>query len=96
MHMRNFWSAQQQFFRQLLICSKVDATVKLAEAAQLRPKIAQSNQDLIPPSPPSLPPSSLPPLPPALPPAISLSLSLFLSLSLPLSLTLKMHRDFSR
>ncbi|CAE7537963.1 Sbno2 [Symbiodinium microadriaticum] len=35
-HMRNFWSAQQQFFRQLLICSKVDATVKLAEAAQLR------------------------------------------------------------
>ena len=42
-HMRNFWSAQQQFFRQLLICSKVDATVKLAEAAKLRQSIAQHN-----------------------------------------------------
>ena len=37
LHMRHFWSAQQQFFRQLLICSKVDAAVSLATAAQLRP-----------------------------------------------------------
>ncbi|CAE7777517.1 FGT1 [Symbiodinium pilosum] len=36
LHMRHFWSAQQQFFRQLLICSKVDAAVSLATAAQLR------------------------------------------------------------
>eukprot|EP00931_Biecheleriopsis_adriatica_P050486 TRINITY_DN29233_c0_g1_i1.p1 TRINITY_DN29233_c0_g1~~TRINITY_DN29233_c0_g1_i1.p1 ORF type:complete len:1339 (-),score=321.42 TRINITY_DN29233_c0_g1_i1:43-4026(-) len=36
LHMRHFWSAQQQFFRQLLICAKVDSTVSLATSAQLR------------------------------------------------------------
>ncbi|CAJ1373490.1 unnamed protein product [Effrenium voratum] len=36
LHMRHFWSAQQQFFRQLLICAKVDTAVSLATSAILR------------------------------------------------------------
>lgn len=36
LHMRYFWNAQQQFFRQLLICTKVDTAVSLATSAQLR------------------------------------------------------------
>ncbi|CAK0791169.1 unnamed protein product [Prorocentrum cordatum] len=35
-YMRSFWACQQQFFRQLLICAKVDEATKLAEAALLR------------------------------------------------------------
>jgi len=33
---RHFWGAQQHFFRQLLLCAKVDETVALARAAMLR------------------------------------------------------------
>eukprot|EP00434_Breviolum_minutum_P007886 symbB.v1.2.006958.t1/scaffold416.1/size293898/17 len=36
LHMRYFWMAQQQFFRQFLICTKVDTAVSLASSAQLR------------------------------------------------------------
>ncbi|CAE8584096.1 unnamed protein product [Polarella glacialis] len=36
MQMRHFWSGQQRFFRQLLICAKVDSAVSLATSAQLR------------------------------------------------------------
>eukprot|EP00928_Gymnodinium_smaydae_P041733 TRINITY_DN281_c0_g1_i2.p1 TRINITY_DN281_c0_g1~~TRINITY_DN281_c0_g1_i2.p1 ORF type:complete len:1359 (-),score=307.07 TRINITY_DN281_c0_g1_i2:51-3971(-) len=35
-HMRTFWGCQQQFFRQLLMCAKVDEAVALASAARLR------------------------------------------------------------
>lgn len=37
LHLRYFWGAQQQFFRQLLICTKVETAVSLATSAQLRP-----------------------------------------------------------
>ena len=36
LHMRYFWGAQQQFFRQFLICTKVETAVSLATSAQLR------------------------------------------------------------
>ncbi|CAK9074342.1 Protein FORGETTER 1 (Protein EMBRYO DEFECTIVE 1135), partial [Durusdinium trenchii] len=36
LHLRYFWGAQQQFFRQLLICTKVETAVSLATSAQLR------------------------------------------------------------
>lgn len=36
MTMRFFWAYQQQFYRQFLVCAKVDKVVDLAEAARIR------------------------------------------------------------
>merc|ERR1740138_369555 len=34
--MRQFWNCQQQFFKQLILCAKVDEVASLASAARLR------------------------------------------------------------